>query len=208
MHSNIDERSILLAQLTDWLLQARDARLWHEVLFGACRDAIELGRHPGTVLRTDRPRHWAPEDAERFAADAGGRTQAVEGSELLFIFETPATALRAALQLQRDHRTHRLRTAMVTGHFAYALIPDGGRARRIYFGDELVCTERAIRASAAGTLQMCARSYSAVCGMFATEAPDAVITTELIGDEVLVATILLPPSHKSQLSTFAGLGIT
>jgi hypothetical protein len=44
--------------------------------------------------------------------------------------------------------------------------------------------------------------------MFATEAPDAVITTELIGDEVLVATILLPPSHKSQLSTFAGLGIT
>jgi hypothetical protein len=59
-----------------------------------------------------------------------------------------------------------------------------------------------------GSIQLCGRTYEALHGRLSVEIPEGLITTEMQGNLVTLASVTLPPARNSQLSTFAGLGLT
>ena len=206
MHSNLDDRTLLLEQLSDWLLQSRDQTMWRNLFFAETRDDVAIGSKATTLLCADCPDSWAPEDAELFCLGVGGRFQRPCTADLLFFFDTPEVALQVALELQRGHRTHPIRVSMATACFTYAELLHGTHSMRLFFGDAVARTERLILSVVPGTLQLCAESYRALHRVLPAEVPEGVIATELLDDVVTLASITLPPLQNSHLSTFAGLG--
>ena len=208
MQAKSDARTLMLEQLSDWLLQRREQLLWRELFLANRSEMVSFGEQAVTLVAADCPLEWGGEHAEFFASRFGGHAQATAEAELLMVFERPGAALRAALALQRTSDAQPLRVAMTTGARSFATVPRAGSTRRVYFGPAVEHAERLVADAARGTLLLCADSYGALQHRLAVEAPEAVIATELIGEQVTSASVILPPPQASQLSTFAGLGLT
>lgn len=204
MHSNLDSSPTL--QQADGFL-GPDQRLLDDLFDRDVQGHIRFASEVTTVLCSDVPKNWAPREAEMRCQEEGGRSQASSRIGLLVFFDSPRAALTCAIKLLREQRAHPLRASISTCSLRYAEFSQSGTLRRLYFGEELARTERTLRGVVPGTLVLCPQSFRSVSPVLPTQAPEAMIATEMIGDELIHAWITLPPHSDADLSSFAGLGL-
>lgn len=207
MQLHLEERTRLLEQLSDWLLHTNAKVAWRNVFLGGDSGQVEFGHKNATVLCAERPADWTPENAEALLLGSGAHFQPLTDGELLMVFDSPAAALRAALEILRSTRATSLRMAMATGRFTYADVRYDNRLQRLYYGEDLTRARRMILTCVPGTLHLCPDAYRAVQRLVAQEVPEALVATEFLRGEVVNASITLPPSDNAYLSSFAGLGL-
>jgi hypothetical protein len=206
MH-HLEERELILEQLSNWLLHTGALPVWRGVFLAEGRRQVLFAQETITALFSQYPLDWTTERARAFSMNAGGRLSPMAAGELFVAFDSPAAALRAALELQREERARPLRMGIASGRFACADVRYGSKTHRVYYGDEVDRIRAMVQSCVPGTLQLCPDTYRAVQRVVSMEVPQTLVTTELVGAEVVAASITLPPPDNAYLSSFAGLGL-
>lgn len=203
------ERACRLEELSDFLLRYGQTDTWRAVFVGQSASSVNFQHRPLTVLCSDDPSESIGDPVvSAIAHRCRGTVQ--YGSELpvALSFEEPSAAVRAAVALHRLAHGRRLRTAVKTGVYASAVLHVRGERRTILLGDALAPVDREAVAALPGSIRISPETYRLVDAEIAASAADAMIVTEVEGDDVFSATLMLPPSRASDQSTFAGLGLT
>jgi hypothetical protein len=143
----------------------------------------------------------------RLADSHGGYLDAGRGSMSLAAFTDPHAALCAALALQRDTASARLRIGVVTAPAELAQFRADGADVNLLVGTPLDRAPAVLQRAAPGTVQLCAATYGALAG-FSAELDACVVMAEFERDELTQVALTLPPARGEFLSTFAGLGLT
>lgn len=199
----------LLEELSQRVLVHWDAQAWRELFLGAAHATIRFRRASLTLLLADSPLAGMQRDEARLLAQrVHAEAEAATGAELGMSFRDPATALRAALVLQRLASGRQVRAALTSGRCIIASFELAGTAHQLVIGAEVERAEAALLATPPGTVTVAAETYAAVAEHLAYEVHDAVVATELEGEDVTRASITLTPRRSSHASsTFAGLGL-
>ena len=198
-----------LEALSDLLLRYGQTDTWRAVFAGQSASSVNFQDRPLTVLCSDDPSEWIGDPVvSAIARRCRGTVQ--YGSELpvALSFEEPSAAVRAAVALHRLAHGRRLRTAVKTGVYASAVLHIRGERRTMLLGDAFATVDREAVAALPGSIRISPETYLLVDAEIAASAADAMIMTEVEGDDVFSATLMLPPSRASDQSTFAGLGLT
>lgn len=199
----------LLEELSQRVLMHWDARAWRELFLGAAHATIRFRRASLTLLLADSPLAGMQRDEARLLAHrVHAEAEVATCAELGMSFRDPATALRAALVLQRLASGRQVRAALTSGRGTIASFQLAGTEYQLVIGTEAERAEAALLATPPGTVTVAAETYTAVAELLACEVNDAVVATELEGERVTRASITLTPRRSSTAtSTFAGLGL-
>jgi len=203
------QRASRLEELSDLLLRYGQTETWRDVFVGQGASSVKFQQRPLTVLCSDDPSESIGDPvvsviARRFR----GAVQYGSALPVALSFEEPTAALRAAVALHRLAHGKRMRTAVKTGIYASAELEVRGERRTILLGDALAPVDKEAVAALPGSIRIAPETYRLVDAEIAASAADAMVMTEVEGDDVFSATLMLPPSRASDQSTFAGLGLT
>lgn len=195
-----------LEALSQRLLRHDGADAWREVFLGPAYRTLRIETLPLALVATDTPIvACSREEARMLAAHLGGELQPSSAADLVFSFDRGASALRAAIVLQRLATSARIRTSMHTAQCTVACFERGGATHRVVVGQEIDQTEGAVRQAAPGTIVISAEAYALV-GDRIGQVQDALVATEVDDEKVMRASITLAPAASAAMSTFAGLG--
>lgn len=199
----------MLEALSDHLLQCGLTGSWRAIFVGQRADAVRFQRRSLTLLHSDSPDD-SPGDlvVSLIAEQYGGTFQYGSKWPVALSFDEPSAALRAGLTLHRIAQGKRLRTALTCGVCTAAVFDVNGTSRTVLLGEAVAKAAADALTAPAGSIQIAPHTYHLVHAEIGVAARGAVLMTEMRGDEVSSATLTLPPSPCSDLSTFAGLGLT
>lgn len=202
-------RALKLEALSDQLLRWGLADSWREIFLGRGSDSVFFLQRPFTIVCSDAPA-GSPHDPAiaLLARRHGGFVQAGSQLHVSLGFEDPAEALRTAVTLQRLAERTRLRTAITSGVYTAAFVVVDGVRRMLLLDGAVAAADRAALAAPPGSIHVCAQTYALLHPQIGREISSAMVTTEIHDDEISSATVTLPPAASSELSTFAGLGLT
>lgn len=203
------KRALKLEALSDQLLRWGLAASWREIFLGRGADSVFFLQRTFTVVCSDAPAGGPHDPAIAVLAKRhGGFVQAGSQLHVSLAFEDPAGALRTAVNLQRLAERTRLRTAITSGVYTAAFVVIDGVRRMLLLDGAIATADRHALAAPPGSIQVCAQTYALLHPQIGSETSSAMVTTEFHGDEVSSATLTFPPAASSELSTFAGLGLT
>ena len=200
-------RALMLAALSDELLRGQFIDAWRSIFLGKNSDCVDFVCRPFAVLCADAPpASDAAETADSLAATYGGSVQAARQVDIAIAFDAPAVAMRAALALQRLAPRRRLRCAIVSGNQCAARVLIDGTERTIILEQGVAAAERHALTTPPGSIHVCAETYGLLDETCEHELSSAMVSAEMLGDQVDSAMFTLPPAASSEMSTFAGLG--
>lgn len=198
----------LLEELSQSVLRHWDAQAWRELFLGPAHGTIRFRRTTLTLLLADSPLAGMEDDEGRLLERRlRAEAEVAARAEIGMGFRDAATALRAALVLQRLAHGRRVRASLTTGRCTIASFELDGMPRQLVIGAEVERAEHDVLATPPGTIVVDAETYALVAEPLAHEVHNAILATELEGDSVTRASITLPPPRSAASSTFAGLGL-
>ena len=147
-----------------------------------------------------------PGELAEAAGRHGGRMDRFTTATALASFSRATNALELAMELQRDGAKYRV--ALVTGHCIAVKFQLEGRAVRMIMGKGVAQAEALIHRVPNGTIHVSAETYPLLQDDFDATGFGGLVFAEFMDDSLLEATITMPPDSDSDMSTFAGLGLT
>lgn len=201
------DRVAWLEVLSEELLNQVPVEAWRKLFLGPNYDRIQFLQETATLVCCELPApEWSQVDLLTLAGRFGGSLEQC-GSFVVMSFSRPRAALEVALLVQRTC-SRRLRSALFTAPVVSAVFEIEGEKRRLTLGEPPRTALGNAENSPPGSIHVCAASWRAL-GPAALDrhTHKALVTTEYQGDEVISATITLPPPPRAALSTFAGLGL-
>lgn len=201
------DRVAWLDVLSEELLNELPVEAWRKLFLGPAYDSIRFTQEHCTVLCCEVPApEWPEVDLRTLVTRFGGSLE-YRGAYVVMAFGRPRAALEVAMLVQRTC-TRRLRSALLTDKVVSAAFEIDGDKRRVMLGEALRTARTNAENAPPGSIHVCAASWRAL-GPAALDRHThrALVTTEYQGDEVISATITLPPPPRAALSTFAGLGL-
>lgn len=207
-HDTISDSDADLRELlSERLLADFPVAAWRDVFLGSSAERIAFLQQDATLVCCDSPEPaWADADLEALSTRLGGHFELFCGSPA-FRFPDAESALVAALFLQRTCGP-RIRVALLTGRITTAHLELFGQAKALTIGAAIERVRTLMRSSVPGSIKMCSISHRILARGMDRHAIGAMVTTEYHGDEVTSALLTLPPTRRSEFSTFAGLGLT
>jgi hypothetical protein len=197
----------LLETLSERLLTDFSQGLWRRVFLGPGYERIRFERETVTFLCTDTVDFdWTPEEIETLAARYDGRVERCD-HRVVLVFARARDALQMALLLQRTASCS-LRMALRSASCTTAVFEVDGRERRLALGKEVREAGALAERSQPGSVHIAADTYRLLGPSNEWQPRAALVATELEGDEVTSAAIMLAPSRRGPMSTFAGLGLS
>ena len=137
-----------------------------------------------------------------------GMMQPSRKVDLIFCFNDPAMALKAAMALQRLGGARKVRTSLTTAMCDVAFFRGEQGDECLVVGAGIEEAEQALAAAPYGTVSVCGQTYALLGDTLGAQVQDALVMTEHDEDIVTGASITLAPSHAAVQSTFAGLGLS
>ena len=141
------------------------------------------------------------------AATHGGELDPCPAATALVRFDDPLAALDMAREMQNMICDVRFQVGLVSGDCTAAILQLEGLALRVLVGDAADRAESVARLASPGTIRLAPETFALlqddIVGM-----SHWMVTTEYDGEAMTGASLTLPPRASSQLSTFAGLGLT
>jgi hypothetical protein len=201
------DRAAWLDVLSEELLNHLPVEAWRKLFLGAGFDHIRFTQETLTLVCCEMPApEWSEVDLRTLAARFGGSLEQC-GAYVVMTFARPRAALEVALLVQRTC-TRRLRSALFSAPCVSATFELEGEKRHLTLGEPPRTARANAENSPPGSVHVCASSWRAL-GPAALDrhTHKALVTTEYQGDEVISATITLPPPPRAAMSTFAGLGL-
>ena len=200
--------AVLLEMLSQRVLWRGDVAFWRRLFLGPACAGIRFEARRLTLVAGDAPLAGIHHgELEHLAARVKGEVQIAARADFALSFDDAATALDAALMLQRLSEGRRVRMAVSTVVCMVALFELDGREYRVVVGPEMDEAEDALRRASPGTIVVSAETHDELGGDFADSVRDGVVTTEMDDQGVTQASITLAPHRSAALSTFAGLGL-
>lgn len=206
MHSSRSHADLLDA-LSDRLLRHGAPETWRKVFLGTACGAIRFEHQVLTLLWTDTPADFSAGELVVLAARFDGRSERLDGNAVMFSFEEPLHALRAAMVLQKLATTQRIRCSLSTEACHIARFEVDGQERCVVLPPDLEQTRSEGTRAAPGAIAISPETYAALEAHIG-ELRDGLLATEMEDETVTGASITLAPAHADALSTFAGLGLT
>lgn len=156
--------------------------------------------------RADRVWH----EMRWLASRHNGKVDRSAGDSSLTLFKNPRSALRMALAIQQlTDSTVQFRTGIHTADCTIAFFEAGGQRWSVVVGPERGRSAEMAWSAVAGTIALSAASYRQLGDDLDVELRGALVSQEFDGAEQLVqATVILPPRATAFQSSFAGLGLT
>jgi hypothetical protein len=201
------DRAAWLDALSEELLNQLPVEAWRKLFLGPEFEHIRFVKDTVTLVCCEMPApEWTEIDLRTLVGRFGGNLEQC-GTWVMMSFARPRAALEVALLVQRTC-TRRLRSALFTTPAVSAAFQIEGERRHLTLGEPPRTARANAENSPPGSIHVCAASWRAL-GPAALDrhTHKALVTTEYQGDEVISATITLPPPPRAALSTFAGLGL-
>jgi hypothetical protein len=197
----------MLEALSHRVLRHWDAQAWRDLFLGSAHASIRFRRASLTLLLADSPLPGMKrEEAGLLASRLRAEAEVAGNSDVGLAFREPAAALRAALLLQRLAVRANVRGALTVARCTVASFELGGVQRQLVIGPEVERAQESVLAAPPGTVLVSGDAYALVADELGEEARDAIVATELHGEQVTRASITLAPRPTEFCSTFAGLG--
>lgn len=186
------EHASLLAALSERLLTDFTHEVWRKVFLGPGYEQIRFVRETVTFLCTDTVDFdWTPEELEMLAARHAGRVERCD-QRLVLVFGRARSALQLAVLLQRTASCS-LRIALLTARCTTAVFEQDGKPRRMALGSEVDRAAACAHRAAPGSIHIPAETYRSLGPARDWQPQAARVATELQGDEVTSAAVLLEP---------------
>lgn len=201
------EHAALLERMSERLLEDFPQETWRKAFLGPGCEWIRFQTEGLTFLGSDSlEREWTPGEIEELAARHRGRVELCARRPVL-VFPDARDALDAALLLQRT-AGNMMRAALVTARCTTACFEVDGHPRRLSLGGHAALASATAATCAVGTIHLSAETYRALGVAMESRTQRARVTTERKDDVVTSAAITLSPAPRSDLGTFAELGLT
>jgi hypothetical protein len=199
----------MLDALSERMLKHGGVQAWRSVFLGGNAAGVRFETAQLTLLAADAPMEGFDREERRMLAHRlGGALQPSRAAGLLMAFADAASALRAAMVLQRLSSGSKVRVVLSTAacNVAWFRGADGGE-ECVALGTAVEEAEQALAHAPRGTVFL-SGATCALLGEIDTHVRDAVVTTEMEEDTVTGASITLAPPSSAFMSTFAGLGLS
>ncbi len=194
----------LIELLSERMLADGSRTLWRRVFLTSLRDTVRFEARALTLLCVDAPRHgWSLAELDTFGQRFGGRCEPLGKERALFHFDAAAPALRAALLLQRMCGDFQFRLAVVTAPCHVARFEVDGQRCQVVLPPPSGSVQRAVDNAVPGTIHVCKESYPLLEDLLRAEVGDALVTVEFGEDAQAEASITLPPSTDSPITSFS-----
>lgn len=206
--SIVSETSPHLKTLSEHLLRHVPVASWRKLFLGPAAQAIRFERRVLTLLYADALSHgWTASEVAMLAGRFQGQGELCGPGAVLFSFEHPLPALRAALLLQKIGADTGVSAGLTTGICTVAVFELDGEMRRMVLPPEAARAETRARQAPPATIVISPETYELLEPLLADEVRDGLVTAECEGERVVQVSITLAPPANADLSTFAGLGM-
>jgi hypothetical protein len=205
--------SLVLDALSTRVLRTLSPGAWRKLFLRPHHEVMQFAPARGTFLcaAAQVPAWSAAGDLQSelafLAATHGGELDPCPHSTALVRFDDPQAALDMAREMQNMICDLRFQVGLVCGDCTLASLQLEGRVLRVLVGDAVDRAEAVTRMASPGTIRIAPDAFALlqddIVGM-----SHWMVTTEYEGDCMTAASLTLPPRANSQLSTFAGLGLT
>lgn len=211
-------------EMTAGLVEALSAQMawcmphgdWDEVFIEQEGRGIRFEEVTLTLVHAQPELPLDGEQAERvrhelrwLASRHNGKVDRSAGDSSLTLFKNPRNALRMALAIQQLAENVQFRTGIYTAECTVAFFESGGQRWSVVVGPERSRSAEMAWSAVVGTIALSAPSYRLLGDALDTEVRGALVSQEFDGAEQLVqATIILPPRATAFQSSFAGLGLS
>ena len=199
----------MLDALSDRLLHHGSVQAWRSVFLGGLSGDVRFDSTQLTLVAADAPMEgFDREEREMLAHRLDGALQPSRAAGLLLAFAEAASALNAAMVLQRLSSNRKVRVVLSTVACNVAWFRgEDGMEQCVALGTGVEETEQALAQVPRGTVFL-SGSTCAQIGELDGQVRDAVVTTEMEEDTITGASITLAPQSSAFMSTFAGLGMS
>lgn len=207
-----EDPSLLLDALSTRVLRSLSHSTWRKVFLRPHHEVMQFAEARGTFLAVamQLPTWSTGADVHSeiafLAATHGGELDPCPGALALVRFEAPGAALRMALDMQHMAGDVRFQVGLASGDCVSAGLQVDGHVVRVLVGGAADRADAVARMAAPGSIRFAPEVYAQVQDRLGDLA-SCMVTTEYEGDCMMAASVMLPP-RSSQLSTFAGLGLT
>jgi hypothetical protein len=199
----------MLDALSERMLRHGSVQAWRSVFLGGRAAGVRFDTTQLTLVAADAPMEgFDREEREMLAQRLGGALQPSRVAGFLIAFADAASALRAAMVLQRLSSGRKVRVVLSTAACNVAWFrSDDGTEQCVALGTGVEEAEQALAQAPRGTVFL-SGATCALLGELDAHVRDAVVTTEMEEDTVTGASITLAPPSSAFMSTFAGLGLS
>ncbi len=212
MQSN-ENASLVLDALSTRVLRTLSPGAWRKLFLRPHQEVMQFAPARGTFLcAAAQVPSWSASgdllsELSFLASSHGGELDPCPQSTALVRFDDPLAALDMAREMQNMICDVRFQVGLASGDCTLASLQLEGRVLRVLVGDAVDRAEAVAHMASPGTIRIAPESYALlqddIIGM-----SHWMVTTEYEGDCMTAASLTLPPRANSQLSTFAGLGLT
>ncbi len=205
--------SLVLDALSNRVLRTLSPSAWRKLFLRPHHEVMQFTPARGTFLcAAMQVPAWSAgasvlSELSFLAATHGGDLDPCPQSTALVRFDDAQAALDMAREMQNMMCDVRFQVGLVSGDCTLAALQLEGLVLRVLVGDTVERAEAVTRQASPGTIRIAPETFALlqedIVGM-----PHWMMTTEYEGDCMTAASLTLPPRANSQLSTFAGLGLT
>ncbi len=207
-----------LELLSEKLSSQLEPDAWSALFHGDDAATIRFEEKQLTVLyaETTLLPTWGERDRDSFAAEVewlatrhrGQLDRFVWGATVAY-FEDPHAAVRMAMDLQRSAIELQLRIGVHTGPAIIGTFRSDGQPRCTLLGPEAGLAAKVAATAATGSIVISPETYALVQTEIQAETAGCLLTAECHDSDLAQASITPAPSRgNTELSTFAGLGLT
>jgi hypothetical protein len=208
-----DHPSLLLDSLSDRVLRNLSPTIWRKLFLRPHHEVMRFERVGGTLLyaRAQVP-PWSagaqvvPELAFLATVHGGDLDPCPPGTALVR-FDDARSALNMALDMQQLSGDVRFQIGLVTGEMTLATLQLEDGELHVLLGEAVDRAEAVTRLAAPGSIRLAPETYADVHDPM-MDMTRGVLTTEYEEDCMTAVCLTLPPRSNSQMSSFAGLGLT
>lgn len=205
--------SLLLDALSERLLRHLPSSVWRQVFLRPHQEVMHFWQHSGTWVCVAAQQPWGVgaevrSQIEALAFHHGGELDACPQSVALVRFEDASSALDMARALQDLACDQRFQVGLASGECTLATVQlNDIELLRVMLGGAADQAESVARMVTPGSIRLAPQTMMLVDEVVSV-MPGCMVTTEFEGEEIAATSLTFTPRYNSQLSTFAGLGLT
>jgi hypothetical protein len=211
--SPVEDPSLVLDALSTRVLQSLSPSVWRTLFLRPHGEVMHFASAQGTFLcASAQMPAWSAEAGVRtelkfLAATHGGELDPCPPTTVLVRFDDPLAALDMAREMQDMAGDVRFQVGLVAGTCTRASLQLPDRRMQVLVGDAVERAGSVARMASPGSIRMAPDAYALLHDSILATA-HWMVTSEYEGEDMTAASLTLPPRASSQMSTFAGLGLT
>lgn len=209
----VEEKTMLVDEFSEQVRRHFPIAVWRS-LFVERTGRAEFGSTTRTLLCVECPadgplqRDGVLAMLKRLAPRHDGVLDPCAGDFAFVSFAQPDAALQLAVAVQRLVPRARLRMGLGIGRCRMALCNAAGEDFLLLLGKQRTRVEELTRRAAPATVQLAPEAYEKLQGTISHDLGSCLVMAEFDEDVLTEVSLTLPPDASSDVSTFAGLGLT